>query len=94
MLVIMNIGRKLRAEQPDKFAYPPVSPANLAWKGMLICLLIEASLLTIAWYVNPPAYPIASVLLFAYSFLFGAGYVALWRVKGFGKKVSCLAPAC
>jgi hypothetical protein len=58
----------------------------------LVCVLIEASLLAVAWHVNPPTYPIAAVLLFAYSFLFGAGCMAFFRVKGFGRRVSLLAP--
>ena len=92
MLAAMNIGRKLQAEEPDRFAYPPLSPANLAWKGMSICLLIEAIVLAVVWHVNPPSYPIAAVLLFIYSYLIGVGCMAFLRVKGFGKRVLLLAP--
>jgi hypothetical protein len=92
MLIVMNLGKKLQAEQPDKFALPPLSPANLSRNGMLICILIEAGVIAVLWHFNRPSYPFAAVLVFAYSFLFGTACMAFTRVKGIGKRFLLIVP--
>ncbi len=37
MVAVMHIGKRMRAERPERFAYPPLSPANMSSRSMLIC---------------------------------------------------------
>jgi tRNA A-37 threonylcarbamoyl transferase component Bud32 len=92
MAVVMKLGKRMRAERPDRFAYPPLSLSNMSWKGIFFCALIEAALFAVVWYRDPPSQPIAAVLPFAYCFLFGTGIMAFTRVKGFGTRILLLAP--
>jgi tRNA A-37 threonylcarbamoyl transferase component Bud32 len=92
MVIVMNLAKTLRAEQPEKFSYPSLSLSSISWRGMLICALIEAFVLAVVCTRYPPSYPIAAVLLFAYSFLFGVGIMAFTRVKGIAKRIMLLAP--
>jgi tRNA A-37 threonylcarbamoyl transferase component Bud32 len=93
MVVVLNLGKKLRTEQPDKFAYPPLSIADMSWKGILICALIEVAVLGgMWWHTRPLTVPIATTLLFACGFLFGMGIMAFSRVKDLWKRTLLLTP--
>jgi hypothetical protein len=92
MVAVMNLGKKLQAERPNRFAYPPLSLSNMSWRGMLICGLVEAAALAVVLYQFPFYLRIEAVLPFAYCFLFGIGIMAFTRVKGFGKRILLLAP--
>jgi hypothetical protein len=60
---------------------------------MGICALIEAVILGVVWFVEPPSYPASAVSQFTCTFLFGMGVVACTGVKGFWKRLLLLAPA-
>jgi hypothetical protein len=84
---LLYLCNELRAQHPDKFAFPPLALANMNWKGALICAVIEAVVLGIVWYVNPPSNPIATVLWFACSFCCGMGTLACLRLSTTGLAV-------
>ena len=90
---VLALWMVLRAEQPGKFAPPPLSLATLNSKAMLICALIESIILGVLWYGMRPAYPASAGSQFAYSLLFGMGVIASLRVKGLWKRLLLLAPS-
>ncbi len=93
LLLVVNLGKMLRTEQPEKYAYPPLSPANLSWRGMFICALIEVAALGLLWWHNRPVSEIGSiVLLFNYGFFFGLATVAFTRVNDIWQRTLLLAP--
>ena len=92
-LLVVKLQQKLRAEQPEKFAYPPFSLANISWRGMFVCALIEAAVLGgLWWYNRPVSEPGSTVLLFTYGFLFGLATVAFTRMKDLRQQTLLLAP--
>ena len=92
MLYIYGIANALRAEQPDKFACPPLALENISWQSMMICAMFEAVVAGVVWAIFPPAYPLAASLFFAGNFLLGMWLCALPRVKGLWKRLILLAP--
>jgi serine/threonine protein kinase len=91
-LYVNSVNSLLRAQDPAKYAWPPLALSNLHRTGMLSCALVEAVLLVAAWLIWPPAYPVAAVLLFASSFLLGVGMMACLRLRGWGKRLQWLLP--
>jgi hypothetical protein len=89
---VIRLFGTLRAEEPEKFAPPPLSLATLNGNAVLICAAIEAAVLAVLWLTMPPARPASAVSQFAYSLLFGMGLMAVGRVKG-SRKVLLLAPS-
>ena len=93
LLLVMNLQKVLRAEDPEKYAWPPLSPANLSWRGMFVCALIEAAVLGgLWWYNRPVSEPGSSALVFSYGLLFGLATVAFTRVKGLRQRALLLVP--
>jgi tRNA A-37 threonylcarbamoyl transferase component Bud32 len=82
----------LRAENPGKYAWPPLALANLHWRGMLICAVVEVVILGAAWILWPPVHPVAALLQIASSFLLGVAIAAVGRVQGRWKKLLWLVP--
>jgi hypothetical protein len=94
VLFVNNLREALRAEQPEKFAYPALSLANISWRGMVKCALIEAAVHgATRWYNQPVSEPSSTALLFAYSFLFGVATRLCGRVGNVWVRVMLLAPA-
>jgi hypothetical protein len=90
---VLRLVESLRKENPSKYAWPPLEVGNMNFRGMLTCALVEAVVLGAKWLLWPPAYPVAAILLFAYSFLFGVGLTALRRTQGWWKRLLWLVPA-
>ena len=90
---VLRLWEWLLAQNPGKFVPPPLSLANLSWKALLQCALIEALIVGVVWFVEPPSYPTAVVALFTYSMLFGMAQAAFARVKGWWKRLLLLVPA-
>ena len=90
---VIGLFHSLRAQDPDKFVPPPLSLATLNWKTLGIRALTATVILGVLWYLTPPSSPVSAVSQFAYSFLFGMGWMAFTSVKGFWKRMLLLAPA-
>lgn len=89
----LRLADSLRAQHPGKYVLPPLSLDTLNWNLMLICVVIEAVVFGMFWMMMPPDHPVAFVMQFAVSFLFGAGLMAGMRVRGFWKRMLLLLPA-
>jgi hypothetical protein len=93
ILMVMNLRNTLRAEQPEKFAYPPLTLANISWRSMFVCALIQAAVLGEVWWYNRPfSDPASTALLFTFGFLFGLATVAFTRVPGLWQRTLLLMP--
>jgi tRNA A-37 threonylcarbamoyl transferase component Bud32 len=92
-IYVTNLLEQLRKQDPVKYAYPPLTLDNLAWSGMLICAGVEAMVLGVAWFIWPPAYPVAAVLNFASFFLFGLAMMTWPRVPSLRMRLLSLSPA-
>ena len=93
----MNLQKVRRAEDPEKYAWPPLSPANISWRSMFVCALIEAAVLGELWWYNRPCpSPARPRLVFSYGLLFGLATVAFkLRLKGLRQpRRSCPCPSC
>jgi tRNA A-37 threonylcarbamoyl transferase component Bud32 len=90
---LTDLRESLRAQDPDKFAPPPLTLATLNWKAMGINVLIEVVILGVVWFAAPPAHPVSAVSQFACTFLFGMASMAFMRVQGFWKRILLFAPA-
>jgi hypothetical protein len=66
---LVRLMGELGAQHPGKFVLPPLSLANINWKGALICALIEAVLVGVVWYIIAPSHPVTAAFWFAWTFL-------------------------
>ena len=91
---VLHLFLSLRRQHPEKFAPPPLSLATMNWKGIGICVAIEAIALIELWFrYATPSHSLSTVSQFAYSFLLGMGLIAGLRVKGYWKRLLLLIPA-
>ncbi len=90
---VARLRESMRAQDPGKFALPPLTLATLNWKAMGNCALIEAVILGVVWFAAPPAHAVSAVSQFACTFLFGMAWMAFMRVQGFWKRILLFAPA-
>jgi predicted Ser/Thr protein kinase len=90
---LTDLGKSLQAQHPGKFVPPSLSLATVNWKAMGIGVLIEAVILGVVWFAEPPAHPVSAVSQFACTFLFGMASMAFMRVQGFWKRILLFAPA-
>jgi tRNA A-37 threonylcarbamoyl transferase component Bud32 len=90
---VVKLQTELRAEEPEKYAYPPLSLENISWRGIVICALIETAVLGyVLWYNHPLSNPGSTVLFFTYGFLFGVATLIVTRVKSLLATALLLAP--
>ncbi len=92
LVYLHGLIEALRAQDPAKYAWPPLALGNLHWTGLLFCALVEAVVLAAVWILWPPHYPLAVVLLFDYSFLFGLAIMSWLRVQGWSRRLLWLVP--
>jgi tRNA A-37 threonylcarbamoyl transferase component Bud32 len=90
---VRRLAESLREQHPGKFVAPTLSLATLNWKAIGVCAVIEAAVLGLVWLLWPPSYPASAISQFAYSFLFGLGFVGALRVEALWKRMLLLAPA-
>jgi len=90
---LTDLGKSLQAQHPGKFVPPSLSLATVNWKAMGIGVLIEAVILGVVWFAEPPAHPVSAVSQFACTFLIGMASMAFMRVQGFWKRILLFAPA-
>jgi tRNA A-37 threonylcarbamoyl transferase component Bud32 len=90
---VLRLADTLRAQDPVKFALPPLSLATLNWQAILICAVIEAVVFALLWVLMPSPAPLAFAYDFTTGLLFGMGMIAGLRMKGFWKRMLLLAPA-
>jgi hypothetical protein len=92
-MYVADLVASLQAQNRDRFAPGPFSPANLDWKALLICAVVEAAIVAGVRFESPPSDPILTASVFAYSFLFGMALMLFTRVKGVWQRLLLMAPA-
>jgi hypothetical protein len=90
---LTDLEKSLQAQHAGKFVPPSLSLATVNWKAMGIAILIEAVILGVMWFAEPPAHPVSAVSQFACSFLFGMTARACLSVKGRWKRLLLCTPA-
>jgi hypothetical protein len=81
-MYVADLAASLQAQNPDRFAPGPFSPANLDWKALLICAVVEAAIVAGVWFESPPSDTVLTASVFAYSFLFGMALMLLHAREG------------
>ena len=90
---VARLALEVEAEDPEQFAARQPSPWNVNWRGVSICLAVEAILCAGWWMLRPLAIPPGLIITgFLGGWLFGVILLTSYRIRNLRKRLMFFAP--